>query len=68
MYNDIMSTGELLIQEIGRQPESVQREVLHFLRFLVQQREEARWSDILPDREVEQDVSDILDGCEPEAR
>jgi hypothetical protein len=63
-----MSTHELLIQEINRQPESVQREVLHFLRFLVQQREEAEWSDVLPDREVEQEVLDILDGSEPKAR
>ena len=63
-----MSTYELLVEEINRQPESVQREVLHFLRFLVQQREEAQWSDVLPDREVEQEVLDILDGCEPKAR
>jgi hypothetical protein len=63
-----MSTHELLIQEIGRQPEPVQRELLHFLRFLVQQREETQWSDVLPDREVEQEVLDILDGREPEAR
>ena len=63
-----MSTHELLIQEINRQPESTQRELLHFLRFLVQQREEAQWSDVLPDREVEQEVLDILDGCEPKAR
>jgi len=63
-----MSTHELLIQEINRQPESVQREVLHFLRFLVQQREEAEWGDVLPDRQVEQEVLDILDGCEPKAR
>ncbi len=63
-----MSTHELLIEELNRQPESVQREVLHFLRFLVQEREEAQWSDVLPDREVEQEVLDILDGCEPKAR
>ncbi len=63
-----MSTHELLIQEINRQPESVQREVLHFLRFPVQQREEAEWSDVLPDRDVEQEVLDILDGSEPKAR
>ena len=63
-----MSTHELLIQEINRQPESVQREVLHFLRFLVQQQEEAQWNDVLPGREVEQEVLDILDGNEPKAR
>ena len=55
-----MTTQELLIEEISRQPESVQREVLHFLRFLVQQREEAQWSDVLPERQVEQEVLDIL--------
>lgn len=63
-----MTTHELLIEEINRQPESVQREVLNFLRFLAHQREEAQWSDVLPDREVEQEVLDILDGCEPKAR
>ena len=63
-----MSTHELLIEEIKRQPESVQREVLHFLRFLVQQREETEWSDVLPDREVEQEVLDILDGSDSKAR
>ena len=63
-----MSTHELLVQEISRQPESVQREVLHFLRFLVQQREETEWSDVLPDREVEQEVLDILDGSDSKAR
>jgi hypothetical protein len=63
-----MSTHELLIQEINRQPESVQREVLHFSRFVVQQREESQWSDLLPDRKVEQEVLDILAGGEPKAR
>lgn len=62
-----MSTHELLIEEINRQPESVLREVLHFLRFLVQQ-QESHWGDVLPGREVEQEVLDILDGCEPMAR
>ncbi len=36
--------------------ESVQREVLHYLRFLVRPREEAPWNDVLPDRGVEQEV------------
>lgn len=63
-----MSTEELLIEEVKRQPEPVQRELLHYLRFLVRQREEAQWSDVLPDRQVEQEVLDILDGCGPQAR
>jgi hypothetical protein len=42
----------------------VQRELLDFLRFLVQQQGEAQWSDVLSDREVEQEVLDMLDGCE----
>ena len=63
-----MSTRELLVAEIKRQPEPLLRELLHYLRFLARQREEESWSDVLPDREVEQDVLDILDGGEPKAR
>lgn len=33
-----MSAQELLIEEIKRQPESVLREVLHYIKFLEQQR------------------------------
>ncbi|NUQ62865.1 MAG: hypothetical protein HUU20_10270 [Pirellulales bacterium] len=57
-----MNTQELLIEEVKRQPEPVQRELLQYLRFLVRQREEAQWSDVLPDRQIEQEVLDILDG------
>lgn len=56
-----MSTQEILIQEIKRQPEPVLREVWHYLKFLTRQREEEKWSDVLPAREVEQEVLDILD-------
>ena len=35
---------------------------LHFLRFLIREREQASWEDVLPDREVEQEVLSILDG------
>ena len=63
-----MTTQELLIQEIKRQPEPVQREVLHFLRFLVRERVDATWADLLPDREVEQEVLSILDGEKSETR
>jgi len=63
-----MTTQELLIEEIKRQPEPVQREVLDFLRFLVRERGDSAWSDLLPDRKVEQEVLTILDGKESETR
>jgi hypothetical protein len=56
-----MSTQELLLEEIRRQPEAVLREVWHYLKFLTRQRAEDQWADVLPAREVEQDVMDILD-------
>ena len=56
-----MSTQEILVQEIKKQPEPVLREVLHYLKFLTRQREEEAWADVLPTREVEQEVLDILD-------
>jgi hypothetical protein len=56
-----MSTQELLLEEIKRQPEPVLREVWHYLKFLTRQREEEQWADVLPTREVEQEVLDILD-------
>ena len=68
MYNPDMSMQELLIDEIRRQPEPVQREVLHFLRFLVRERDEEAWADVLPGRDVEQEVLSILDGQEPQTR
>jgi hypothetical protein len=55
-----MSTQEMLLAEIKNQPEPVLREVWHYLRFLTRQREEEAWSDVLPAREVEQEVLDIL--------
>jgi hypothetical protein len=57
-----MSTQEMLLSEIKNQPEPVLREVWHYLRFLTRQREEEAWADVLPTREVEQEVLDILDG------
>lgn len=38
------------------------REVLHYMKFLERRREEEKWADVLPTREVEQEVLDILDG------
>lgn len=63
-----MSTQELLFEEIKQQPEQVLREVLHYLKFLTRQREEEAWADVMPTREVEQEVLNILDGHEPAAR
>jgi len=56
-----MSTQEILAEEIKRQPEPVLREVLHYMKFIERQRAEEQWADVLPAREVEQEVIDILD-------
>jgi hypothetical protein len=63
-----MSTQEMLLAEIKDQPEPVLREVWHYLRFLTRQREEEAWADVLPTREVEQEVLNILDGHESAPR
>ncbi len=63
-----MSTQEMLLAEIKNQPEPVLRELWHYLRYLTRQREEERWADMLPTREVEQEVLDILDGHESAPR
>ncbi len=63
-----MNTQERLIQEIRKQPEPVLRELLHYLKFLEQKHEEEAWGDVLPGREVEQEVLDIIDGCESTPR
>ncbi len=55
-----MSTQEMLLVEIKNQPEPVLREVWHYLRFLTRQREEEAWADVLPTREVEQEILDSL--------
>jgi hypothetical protein len=57
----IVSIKEMLLEEIQQQPEQVLREVLHYLKFLERRHEEEAWSDVLPSRHVEQEVSDILD-------
>ncbi len=56
-----MSSQEMLIEEIKRQPEPVLREILHYLKFLERQRAREEWADVLPPREVEQEKLDILD-------
>ena len=63
-----MSTQEMLLEEIKRQPEPVSREVWHYLKFPTRQREEEAWANVLPTREVEQEVLDLLDGHEPAPR
>ncbi len=63
-----MSTQEMLLEEIKRQPEHVLRELWLYLKFLARQREEQAWADVLPAREVEQEVLDILDAHEPTPR
>ena len=63
-----MSTQELLIEEIKKQPEPLLREVWHYMKYLARQREEQAWADVLPTREVEQEVLDILDGHESPSR
>jgi hypothetical protein len=56
-----MSTQELLLEEIKRLPEPVLLEVWHYLKFLTRHREEEAWADVLPSRQVEQEVLDHLD-------
>ena len=57
-----MSAQEILIEEIKHQPESVAREVLHYLKFIERMREQEEWADVLPSRDVEQEKLDLLDG------
>ncbi|MBE7499986.1 MAG: hypothetical protein M5U12_23005 [Verrucomicrobia bacterium] len=63
-----MVTQERLIDAIRRQPEEVVSELWHYLCFLEHRRREEEWSDVLPGREVEQEVLDILDGHAPAPR
>jgi len=51
----------MLIEEIKGRPEALLREVLHYMKFLERQRAQEEWADVLPAREVEQEVLDILD-------
>ena len=57
-----MSVQDILIEEIKHQPETVVREVLHYLKVLERQRAQENWDDVLPSREVEQEKLDLLDG------
>ncbi len=68
IYVALVGTQDRLIQEIRNQPEPVLRELWHYLKFLERQRQEEEWVDVLPGREVEQEVLDILDGNGPAPR
>lgn len=57
-----MITPERLIEDIRQQPDDVLRELWHYLKFLERQREEEQWADLLPGREIEQEVLNIIDG------
>jgi hypothetical protein len=63
-----MSTQEMLLAEIKNQPEPVLRELWHYLRCLTRQRQEEAWADLLPTREAEQQVLDILDAYQSPPR
>ncbi len=56
-----MSTQEKLIEEIKHQPEPVLREIWHYLKFLQHPRADEECTDVLPPREIEQEVLDTLD-------
>ncbi|HRJ07893.1 MAG TPA: hypothetical protein PK490_13710 [Prosthecobacter sp.] len=56
-----MSARDAILIEIDSLPESVLQEALHFMRFAARQQQEAEWQDVLPSREVEQEVLDLLD-------
>ena len=56
-----MSARESLLDEIEHLPEPVFIETLHFVRFVTRQREEDAWADVLPAREVEQEVLVLID-------
>ncbi len=56
-----MSARDTLLAEIEQQPEPVLIEALHFIRFVARQREQAEWNDVLPSRDVEQEILDLID-------
>lgn len=59
-FQSHVSARQAIIAEIEDLPESVLVEPLHFIRFASWQRQE-EWEDVLPGREVEQEVLEILD-------
>ena len=63
-----MRPQERLVLETHNQPEPVLQELWHYLKFLERQRQEEEWTDVLPGREIEQEVLDIIDGNESAPR
>ncbi|MCX6858149.1 MAG: hypothetical protein NTV80_24980 [Verrucomicrobia bacterium] len=58
-----MSARDTLLTEIETVPDSVLWEAVHFIRYAVRQQQQDEWQDLLPSREVEQEVLDILDAA-----
>ncbi len=56
-----MSARDKLLAEIDKQPEPVLVETLHYLRFVAREHEKSEFDDILPTREVEQEVLNMID-------
>lgn len=56
-----MSAQDQLIEEIRKQPEPVVLELWRFLKFLKQENQDEEWADLLPGRQVEQEVLNIVD-------
>lgn len=56
-----MSTREAILAEIDHLPEPVLVEALHFIRFTARQRDNAEWDDLLPGREIEEEVLHLID-------
>lgn len=56
-----MSARQAILTEIEDLPEPVLLEALRFIRFAARQHQDEEWQDVLPSREVEQEVLDILD-------
>lgn len=61
-------TPQMLIDHIRTQPEPVLREVWHYMKFLEVKHQEEEHSDLLPGRDVEQEILDILDADGPTTR
>ena len=56
-----MSARDAIMTEIENLPEPVLLETLHFIRFVARQREDNELYDVLPSREIEQEILDLID-------
>lgn len=61
-------TPQMLIDQIRVQPEPVLREIWHYMQFLDLKRQEEENADVLPGRDIEQEILDILDADAPSTR